>query len=34
METQAIYRDEKRLIQSEQQATDELTSLFEADRPS
>ena len=34
METQSIYRDEKRLIQSEQQATDELASLFEADRPS
>jgi voltage-gated potassium channel Kch len=32
-ETQSIYRDEKQLIQSEQQATDELASLFEADRP-
>ncbi len=32
VETQSIYRDEKQLIQSEQQATDELASLFEADR--
>ena len=32
METQSIYRDEKQLIQNEQQATDELASLFEADR--
>jgi voltage-gated potassium channel Kch len=31
-ETQSIYRDEKQLIQNEQQATDELASLFEADR--
>lgn len=32
-ETQAIYRDEKQLIQSQQQASDELASLFEADQP-
>lgn len=32
-ETHAIYRDEKQLIQSQQQAADELASLFEADRP-
>jgi monovalent cation:proton antiporter-2 (CPA2) family protein len=32
LETQAIYRDEKQVIQSEKQATDELASLFEADR--
>jgi voltage-gated potassium channel Kch len=31
-ETHAIYRDEKRVIQSQQQAADELASLFEADR--
>jgi monovalent cation:proton antiporter-2 (CPA2) family protein len=31
-ETHAIYRDEKQLIQSTQQATDELMTLFEADR--
>jgi monovalent cation:proton antiporter-2 (CPA2) family protein len=30
----AIYRDEAQLIQSAQQATDELTALFEADRAS
>ncbi len=30
--THAIYRDEKQLIQSVQQATDELNALFEADR--
>jgi Kef-type K+ transport system membrane component KefB/voltage-gated potassium channel Kch len=30
----AIYRDEAQLIQSTQQATDELNSLFEADRES
>jgi monovalent cation:proton antiporter-2 (CPA2) family protein len=29
----AIYRNEKQLIQSQQQAADELASLFEADRP-
>ena len=33
LETHAIYRDEQQLIQSEQQAADELASLFEADRP-
>jgi CPA2 family monovalent cation:H+ antiporter-2/glutathione-regulated potassium-efflux system protein KefB len=33
-ETHAIYRDEKQLIQSVQQATRELEDLFEADRPS
>ena len=33
LETHAIYRDEKQLIQSQQQAADELASLFEADRP-
>jgi voltage-gated potassium channel Kch len=33
-ETHAIYRDEKQLIQSVQQATDELTTLFEADQQS
>ena len=32
-ETHAIYRDEKALIQTTQQAADELASLFEADRP-
>jgi monovalent cation:proton antiporter-2 (CPA2) family protein len=32
LETHAIYRDEQRLIQNQQQATDELASLFEADR--
>jgi voltage-gated potassium channel Kch len=32
-ETHAIYRDEQQLIQSQQQATDELAGLFEADRP-
>jgi monovalent cation:proton antiporter-2 (CPA2) family protein len=32
-ETHAIYRDEKQLIQSIQQATAELTALFEADEP-
>jgi monovalent cation:proton antiporter-2 (CPA2) family protein len=31
-EMHAIYRDEKQLIQSTQQATDELTALFEADQ--
>jgi CPA2 family monovalent cation:H+ antiporter-2/glutathione-regulated potassium-efflux system protein KefB len=30
-ETQAFYRDEKQLVQSAQQAADELASLFEAD---
>jgi monovalent cation:proton antiporter-2 (CPA2) family protein len=33
LDTHAIYRDEKRLIQSTQQATEELMSLFEADQP-
>jgi hypothetical protein len=28
----AIYRDEEQLIQSVQQATEELTALFEADQ--
>jgi voltage-gated potassium channel Kch len=32
-ESHAIYRDEQQLMQSQQQATDELASLFEADRP-
>jgi monovalent cation:proton antiporter-2 (CPA2) family protein len=32
METHAIYRDEKQLIQNVQQATDELMALFEADQ--
>ena len=32
IEAQAIYRDEKQLIQSTRQAAEELTSLFEADR--
>jgi voltage-gated potassium channel Kch len=32
-ETHAIYRNEKQLIQSTQQATEELIRLFEADRP-
>ena len=32
LETHAIYRDEQQLIQSQQQAADELASLFEADR--
>lgn len=32
LETHAIYRDEKQLIQNVQQATDELMTLFEADR--
>ena len=31
VETHAIYRDEQQLIQSQQQAADELASLFEAD---
>jgi voltage-gated potassium channel Kch len=33
LETHAIYRDEQQLIQSQQQAAEELASLFEADRP-
>lgn len=32
-ETHAIYRDEQQLIQSTQQATEELMALFEADQP-
>jgi monovalent cation:proton antiporter-2 (CPA2) family protein len=32
-ETHAIYRDEKQVIQSQQQAADELAALFAADRP-
>ncbi len=32
LEAHAIYRDEQQLIQSTQQAADELASLFEADR--
>src|SRR5271166_306349 len=32
LETHAIYRDEQQVIQSQQQAADELASLFEADR--
>jgi voltage-gated potassium channel Kch len=32
LETHAIYRDEQQLIQSQQQAADELASLFEADQ--
>jgi monovalent cation:proton antiporter-2 (CPA2) family protein len=32
LEAHAIYRDEKQLIQSVQQATEELTALFEADQ--
>jgi voltage-gated potassium channel Kch len=31
--THAFYRDEKRLIQTAQQATEELADLFEADAP-
>jgi Kef-type K+ transport system membrane component KefB/voltage-gated potassium channel Kch len=33
LESHAVYRDEQQLIQSEQQAADELASLFQADRP-
>ena len=33
LEQHAIYRDEKQLIQSQQQAAEELATLFEADRP-
>jgi voltage-gated potassium channel Kch len=32
-ETHAIYRDESQVIQSQQQAAEELASLFAADRP-
>jgi voltage-gated potassium channel Kch len=32
LDTHAIYRDEKQLIQSTQQATEELMALFEADQ--
>jgi monovalent cation:proton antiporter-2 (CPA2) family protein len=34
IEVHAIYRDEAKLIQSAQEATEELTALFEADRES
>lgn len=33
IDTHAIYRDEQRLIQNVQEATDELLTLFEADKP-
>ncbi len=33
LETHAFYRDEKQLIQSVQQVTEELETLFEADQP-
>ncbi|WP_158921407.1 monovalent cation:proton antiporter-2 (CPA2) family protein [Acidisphaera sp. S103] len=33
LDAHAIYRDEKQLIQSAQQATEELMALFEADQP-
>jgi monovalent cation:proton antiporter-2 (CPA2) family protein len=33
LDTHSIYRDEKQLIQSTQQATEELMALFEADQP-
>ena len=33
VETHAIYRDEQQMIQTAQQAADELAALFEADRP-
>jgi monovalent cation:proton antiporter-2 (CPA2) family protein len=33
LESHAIYRDEQQLIQSNQQATEELMALFEADKP-
>ena len=32
LDMHAIYRDEKQLIQSTQQATEELMTLFEADQ--
>ncbi len=32
VETHAFYRDEKQLIQSVQQSTEELMALFEADQ--
>jgi hypothetical protein len=28
-----VYRDEEQVLQSQQQATEELASLFEADKP-
>ena len=34
LETHAFYRDEKQMIQSQQQAAEELANLFEADRSS
>jgi len=33
LETHAVYRDEEQVLQSQQQATEELASLFEADKP-
>ena len=33
LETHAVYRDEKQVIQSQQQAAEELASLFAADKP-
>ena len=33
LDSHAIYRDEKQLIQNEKQATEELMALFEADQP-
>ncbi len=33
LETHAMYRDEEQVMQSQQQATEELASLFEADKP-
>jgi hypothetical protein len=33
LETHAVYRDEKQVIQSQEQAAEELASLFAADRP-
>jgi monovalent cation:proton antiporter-2 (CPA2) family protein len=33
LDSHAVYRDEKQLIQSTQQATEELEALFEADQP-
>jgi hypothetical protein len=33
LETHAIYRDDEQIRQSQEQAAEELASLFEADRP-
>jgi glutathione-regulated potassium-efflux system protein KefB len=33
LETHAIYRDEDQVRQSQEQAAEELASLFEADKP-